>query len=97
ARLDRIYAYRVLVIHPSSNSFASHSGMDTVVNIFPIDLREATPPDEKRVRDLMALWDDDSYDVREKASQDLAKVGSVAKALLTKGAADSPSAEVRIR
>jgi len=97
AHYDRIFAYRLLVIHPSAKSFAANSGMDTVVSIFPIDLQQTTKADEKRARALMALWDEEAFEVREKASQDLAKMGNVTKALLSKAAKDSASAEVRIR
>lgn len=97
AHYDRIYAYRLLVIHPSGKCFAAHSGMDSAVHIFPIDLDQATPADEKRVRELISLWHEDSYEVREKASQDLAKIGNRAKALLTAVAKESEIAEVRIR
>jgi WD40 repeat protein len=97
AHYDGIMAYRMLVIHPSGKSFASNSGMYSVVYVHPIDLAQATPTDEKRVRELLALWDHDSYEVREKASQDLAKIGNRAKPLLNQALAESKSAEVRIR
>ncbi|HYV36139.1 MAG TPA: WD40 repeat domain-containing protein [Gemmataceae bacterium] len=97
AHLDRIYAYRLLLIHPSGKFFASHSGMDFVVQIFPLDLAQATVADKKRSSDLIALWDSDSYEVREKASQDLAKMGNVSRPVLTKAVKESTSAEVRIR
>jgi len=97
AHYDRIYAYEFLVIHPSSKYFATNSGMDTVVGIYAIDLRQPAPADEKRARDLMALWDSDQYEVRENASQDLAKMGNVARPLLSGAAKSSASAEVRIR
>jgi WD40 repeat protein len=92
-----IMAYRLLVIHPSAKMFAANSGWETGVGIFPLDLQQATPADEKRVQELMVLWDDESYAVREKASQDLAKLGNVIKLLLAKATKESASAEVRIR
>ncbi len=97
ALYDRIYAYSLLVIHPDATCFAAGNGSTNVIKIFPIDLQQATPADEKRARELMALWDKDSFEVREKASQDLAKMGHVAKPLLAKSAKDGVSAEVRIR
>src|SRR5262249_43202798 len=62
-----------------------------------LDLQQATPVDEKRIRQLMALWDDDDFAVREKASRDLIQMGHVTLALLEKAAKEAPSAEVRIR
>ena len=45
----------------------------------------------------MALWSDDRMDIRDKASQELAKMGGMAKPLLRKALKESSSAEVRIR
>jgi WD40 repeat protein len=97
AHYEGIFAYRLLVIHPSVKAFAANSGWETGLRIFPLDLREATPADEQRVRKLVALWDEESYAVRETASQDLVKMGNVTKALLAQAAKESASAEVRIR
>jgi WD40 repeat protein len=97
AHYDRIFAYRLLVIHPSAKCFAASSGFNNVVNIFPIDLRQATLAEEKRARELMVHWDKDAFEEREKASADLAKLGHVAKPLLAKAAKDAASADVRIR
>jgi len=97
AHYDEIYAYRILVIHPSAKFFAASSGFNTNVSIYPIDLKLATPADEKRSRELIALWDDASFDVREMASQELIRLGNVARPLLNKAAKEGASAEVRIR
>jgi WD40 repeat protein len=97
AHYDYIFAYRFLVLHPTAKSFAAHSGMDTAVRIFPIDLRQATPADEQRVRELVARWDEESFAEREKASQDLVRMGDVTRPLLAKAAREAASAEVRIR
>jgi WD40 repeat protein len=97
AHYDRIFAYQLLIVHPSARAFAASSGWDTAIRVFPIDLRQPTPADEKRARELMGLWDDEAYAVREKASQELARMGNVARAHLAKAARESASAEVRIR
>jgi WD40 repeat protein len=97
AHYDNIYAYQTLVVHPSGNAFASNAGWSAVLDIFPIELRSATPADDKRATQLMALWDDDSYEVREKASRELIALGPPIKPLLTKAANDGSSAESRIR
>jgi WD40 repeat protein len=96
ALYDRILAYRFLAIHPSGKTFAACYG-DKVVRIFSIDLGQATAAEEKRIGELIALWSDDRIDVRDKASQDLAKMGGMTKPLLRKALKESPSAEARIR
>jgi WD40 repeat protein len=90
---DRIFAYRFLAIHPSATSFAACYG-GKEVTIFPLDTAAA---DEKRVGELMALWNDDRIEVREKASQDLVKLGGAVKPLLRKALKESSSAEVKVR
>jgi WD40 repeat protein len=97
ARYEGVFAYQLLLIHPTSKAFVAHSGMNTLIRVFPLDLQQATPADEKRAQELIAVWDEESYEVREKASRDLAKMGYVAKPLLSKIVKDSPSAEVRVR
>ena len=75
---------------------AAHGGEKTV-GVFPLDLRQATAAEQKQIRELMALWDDDRFDVREKASQDLVKLGNICEPLLSKALKESPSAEIRVR
>jgi WD40 repeat protein len=95
---DRIYAYRLLAVHPSGKSFAACSGFGgNEVRIFPLNLGQATAAEEKRIGELMAHWSDDRIDVREKASQDMIKLGGITKPLLRQALKESPSAEVRIR
>ena len=86
-----------VAIQPSGKSMAVGRLGLGAVDIFPLDFHEATAEDQKRIRDLMALWDDDRIDVREKASQELQALGWLAEPLLTKAVKDSPSAETRMR
>jgi WD40 repeat protein len=51
----------------------------------------------KKVDALVIKLDDDSYEKREEASQDLLKIGFPAESQLGKASQDSKSAEVRIR
>ena len=98
AFFDHIYAYRLLAIHPSGKTFAASSGFGGYdVRILPLDLGQATAAEEKRIAELMALWSYDRMDVREQASQDLAKLGGLAKPFLRKAIKESPVAEVRVR
>jgi WD40 repeat protein len=94
ALYDNMSAYRFIAIHPSGKTFAT---CGNGLRIFPLDLGQATAAEEKRIDELMALWSDDSMDVRDKASRDLAKMGGMTKPLLRKAVKESPSAEVRIR
>jgi RNA polymerase sigma factor (sigma-70 family) len=66
-------------------------------------LKEALTPktlpdaDERRVARLIAELDDDSFDVREKASAELEKVGTGAAAAMREALEKAPSAESRRR
>ena len=94
---DGIYPYFCLAIHPSGKSFAVCSGLDKEVRAFRLDLSQAAAADEKRIGALLALWQDDRIEVRDKASKDVVKCGDMAKPLLRKAMNESPSAEVRVR
>jgi WD40 repeat protein len=50
-----------------------------------------------QVRTLLSRFEDDQYDARELASTELIKLGFIVEAELKRAAAESPSAEVRIR
>jgi hypothetical protein len=62
-------------------------------------LTQKTPPDvdKRRVARLIAELDDDSFDVREKASAELEKVGTGAAAAMREALEKDPSAESRRR
>jgi hypothetical protein len=60
-------------------------------------LRPVTPADEKLVARLIADLDGDRFEVREKATSDLEKLGEVAIPACRKALAGSPPAEVRRR
>jgi RNA polymerase sigma factor (sigma-70 family) len=59
-------------------------------------LRPAAAADEKQVARLIAALDDDDFDTREKATQELARLDG-AEAALRKALEGNPSAEVRQR
>jgi WD40 repeat protein len=67
------------------------------VELYPLDIRGPTPREEQRIRELITLLDDDSYDTREKATRELAGLGMLADPALQKASKESASAEVRIR
>jgi dipeptidyl aminopeptidase/acylaminoacyl peptidase len=53
--------------------------------------------DEKKIAALIADLDNDSFDVREKATKDLQELGKTAEPALRRAMAASPSAEARAR
>lgn len=65
-------------------------------------LRERLKPkdattDEKKIAKLIADLDNDSFDVREKATKDLEDLGTAAEKLLRQAMAGGPSAEAKVR
>lgn len=70
---------------------------DKSVYLFDAPLGEPSPGQQEQIRQLMSRWDDDRYEVREAASAELVSLGFPAESELRKAAAESPSAEVRIR
>ena len=70
-------------------------GKDVLLMKMP--LSEPSSDQLAQVRTLLSRFEDDQYDTREVASAELIKLGFVAEAELKRAAAESPSAEVRIR
>jgi WD40 repeat protein len=62
-----------------------------------ISFDEPSSDELGQVRNLLSRFEDDRYDVRELASAELIKLGILAESELKRAAAESPSAEVRIR
>jgi hypothetical protein len=60
-------------------------------------LQPVAPVDAKRLAGLIAALDDDAFDVREKASTELEKLGEAAEGALRKALEGQPSPEVRQR
>jgi WD40 repeat protein len=69
---------------------------DKSVYLLAAPLAELSSEEQERIRVLIARWDDDRYEVREQAGAELVSLGFKAESELRK-AAESPSAEVRIR
>ena len=70
---------------------------DKRVCLLDAPLEELSPGEQERIGELIRRWDDDDYEVRERASVELVSLGFKAEAELRKAAAESSSAEVRIR
>jgi WD40 repeat protein len=60
------------------------------------NLKATAPTDEKRIAKLIVQLDDDDFDKRDKASEELAKFGSAAGPALRKALEGKVSAEVRL-
>ncbi len=60
-------------------------------------LSQASPPDERRLKQWLAQLDDDSFEVREAATGQLTRLGKQAEPALRQVLARTPSAKVRRR
>lgn len=67
------------------------------VQLFELPFDEPSADQLAQVRTLLSRFEDDQYAAREAASAELVKLGFIAEAELKRAAAESPSAEVRIR
>jgi WD40 repeat protein len=85
-----------LAFSPATRTMAV-CGTGRDVQLFGLDLREPGDKDRERIRSLLARFDDDSYEVREATGRELWDIGLLAEGELRRAAAESPSAEVRLR
>jgi WD40 repeat protein len=97
ARIKNIVGVRQIAVSPTARLVAAvgHFGRD--VNVFDLNLEQPTAKEMERIRALLVKLDDDSYEAREAASQEMLQVGFVAEAELQRAAKESKSVEVRIR
>jgi WD40 repeat protein len=65
--------------------------------LFNLTLDPPTAKERERIDALLAKLDDDSYDVREAASDELFRIGFVAEAALRQAVKQAKSVEVRVR
>jgi WD40 repeat protein len=65
--------------------------------LFELSFEKPSARGLEQVGALLTKLDDDSYDVREAASQDLLKAGFLAESELRRASQESKSVEVRIR
>ena len=84
------------VFAPATSTLAV-SGTGTAIDLFRLSFRELSAETLAQITSALARLDDDAYPVRQAASEELVRVGFAAEAELARAAADSPSAEVRIR
>jgi len=103
---------RVLSAEELRNSWADLAGHDAAKSFQAIELLVAAPQQSvpfikeqlspllvnvKRIAKLITDLDDDSFEVREKATSELEKLGVIAEPDLRAKLAEQPSAEVRLR
>jgi WD40 repeat protein len=67
------------------------------ISLFDLTFRAPGANDLQRIRELLGNLDDESYDVREAASQELLELGFVAEEELRRAAKEGKSVEVRLR
>jgi WD40 repeat protein len=67
------------------------------VKLYAVRFRQASTAEKKRIKDLITRLDDDDYEVRERASQDLQDLGDLAEPFLFQAMKETKSVEVRIR
>jgi hypothetical protein len=70
---------------------------DQALSLLKKDLQPVTAVDKKHIAQLITDLDADDFTVREKASQELEKLGAAAEQALRKVLEGDPSAEVRRR
>jgi WD40 repeat protein len=78
-------------------AWALASAPDSALPFLRARFGPAQPADEKRLARLIRELDDDSFDTREQASAELARLGRAAEAALRRAVEDKPSAEVAVR
>lgn len=84
------------VFAPETSTLAV-SGTGTAIDLFRLSFSEPSAEALAQIAGALARLDDNAYPVRQAASEELVRVGFAAEAELARAAADSPSAEVRIR
>jgi WD40 repeat protein len=84
------------VFAPQASTLAV-SGTGTAIDLFRLTFGEPSADALAQITGALARLDDDAYPVRQAASEELVQAGFAAEVELARAAADSPSAEVRIR
>jgi WD40 repeat protein len=88
---------RQLAYSEAARTMAICGSFGRLIWLYDLTFHEPDPKDLSRVRTLLAKLDDDSYERREAASEELSSIGFEAEGELRKAMKESPSAEVRIR
>jgi WD40 repeat protein len=86
-----------IAFSPQARTMAVIGVTSKEVELFDLSLAEPAAKDLERIRSLLARLEDDSYEVREATSKELAQLGFLAEQELAKAMGESSPAEVRIR
>jgi WD40 repeat protein len=86
-----------MTLSPSGKALAVGRITSESAEIYIPDFRATTAEVQKRIQALIEKWEDDSFEIREKASNDLKAMGLVAVPLLTTAIKEGPSTETRMR
>jgi WD40 repeat protein len=95
-RLNGAGGVHDLAFSPLLRSLAL-AGYGRNLSLFELAFEKPSAKEQEQIKALITKLDDDSYDVREAASQDLLKVGFLAESELRRASQESKSVEVRIR
>ncbi|HZV03885.1 MAG TPA: WD40 repeat domain-containing protein [Gemmataceae bacterium] len=95
-RLENLGGVDGLAFVPSRDLLAV-CGSSKQIDLFSLPLREADNRERQRIEELLKKLDDDSYEQRESAGQQMLRMGFIAEPILHRTMKESKSAEVRIR
>jgi WD40 repeat protein len=94
--LGRFGGVESLALSTPTKTLAT-TGFSWRITLVDVDLDEPSEMDLERITALLVKLDDDSYETREAASQELSAIGMRAERELARAAKESESTEVRIR
>jgi WD40 repeat protein len=95
-RLESLGGVDGLAFAPSRDLLAV-CGNGRQIALFSLALRQPDDRERQRIEELLKKLDDDSYEQRESAGQQLLRIGFIAEPILHRAMKESKSAEVRIR
>jgi WD40 repeat protein len=95
-RLENLGGVDGLALAPSRDVLAV-CGHDKQIALFSLALRQPDAREQQRIEELLKKLDDDSYEQRESAGQQLLRMGLITEPILHKAMKESKSVEVRIR
>ncbi len=80
----------------TDNRLVATSGWGTIAHVFVLNLHDPAPDEVERIALLIERFQDDSYDVRESAAEEIVRIGLPAEPQLRQ-AMNHEDAEVRVR
>jgi WD40 repeat protein len=80
----------------TDNRLVATSGWGTIAHVFALDLHDPAPDEQERIASVIERFQDDSYDVRESAAEEIVRIGLTAEPQLRQ-AMNHDDADVRVR